>query len=275
MLSLNGKMSFTRFRNTLWQHYKTYGRHALPWRLTTNPYRILVSEVMLQQTQVERVIPFYRAWLKKFPTARALAKTSLSDVLKMWQGLGYNRRAKMLHLAAKAIVNQGGVFPKTVEALEALPGIGPYTARAVAAFAYNQDVTFIETNIRTVFIHHFFSDRTTVTDAELALLVTKALPKGRAREWYAALMDYGSYLKRSGIRTNARVKGYTKQSTFEGSVRQARGMILKTLVRGSRDATFLIDILGAKRRAQVKSQLASLTKEGMIELYRGKFRLPK
>jgi A/G-specific adenine glycosylase len=231
---------------------------------------------MLQQTQVERVIPYFEEWLRLFPNTRSLAKAPLSNVLRAWQGLGYNRRAKNLQLAAKAIVTEHkGVFPKSVEALEALPGIGPYTARAVAAFAFNQDVVFIETNIRTVVTHHFFPGTTKVDDKQILEILTQTLPKGRAREWYSALMDYGSYLKRSGVRINARAKNYTKQAKFAGSAREARGAVLKALAKGPRASGFLTEILGPSRRMQVKAQLASLTKEGMIELKGGKFRLPR
>lgn len=263
------------FRRTVWNHYRTQGRHALPWRESHDPYRVLVSEVMLQQTQVERVIPYYAAWIKKYPTVRKLAKAPLGDVLRLWQGLGYNRRAKMLHETAKSVVrDHSGIFPKTPEALEKLPGIGPYTARAVAAFAHNEDVIFIETNIRTVVTHHFFPGASKVDDKDILAILEKAYPQGKSREWYSALMDYGSFLKRSGIRLNARAKGYTSQTKFAGSKREARGAILKALVQGPRKGEFLADVLGPSRRTQMRSQLASLTKEGLIELRRGQFRLP-
>jgi A/G-specific adenine glycosylase len=224
--------------------------------------------------------------MKEFPSAKALAKAPLSKVLRMWQGLGYNRRAKMLHAAAKELAKRGA-FPERVEDIEELTGVGPYTARAVAAFAYNQDVVFIETNIRTAAIHHFFperkismnvrpdTDNNQVTDAALLSLLEKALPSGKAREWYSALMDYGSFLKRSGVRLNARAKGYKKQKAFAGSDREARGAILKALVMGPKPATLLVDLFGSKRRGQMRSALAMLTKEGMIRLSRGKFRLPR
>ncbi len=263
-----------KFRTAVWKHYREHGRHDLLWRKTKDPYKILVSEVMLQQTQVERVKAFYRAWMKQFPTVRALASASLAEVLKSWQGLGYNRRAKMLHEAAKAIATAGR-FPKTPEELEKLPGIGHYTARAVAAFAHNADVVFVETNLRTAVIHHFFPRKKKVDDKDILAILTKAFPHGKAREWYAALMDYGAALKRSGVRLNAKAKSYTKQSRFRGSAREARGAILKALVRGSRDTVFLTGILGDDRVVQVKSQLASLTKEGLIELSRGTFQLPR
>lgn len=277
---LNAKMSSTSskiaaLRRVVWAHYRAQGRHALPWRESHDPYRVLVSEVMLQQTQVERVVPYYEDWLRKFPSVRVLAKAPLSAVLRAWQGLGYNRRAKMLHEAAKAVVrDHKGKFPVTPEELEKLPGVGPYTARAVAAFAYNQDVVFIETNIRTVVTHHFFPKRQTVADREVVSILEKTLPKGKSREWYSALMDYGASLKRSGVRLNSKAKGYTKQAAFAGSAREARGAILKALAKGPRESAFLIQILGTSRRPQMKAQLASLTKEGMIALSRGRFRLP-
>jgi len=260
----------------VWKHYKNHGRHALPWREDHDPYRVLVSEVMLQQTQVERVIPYFTAWLAAFPEVRVLAKAPLGNVLRLWQGLGYNRRAKLLHETAKAVVKEhGGRFPKTREALERLPGIGPYTAGAVAAFAFNEDGVFVETNIRTAVTHHFFANKVQVGDEEVREVLARVLPKGRAREWYAALMDYGSFLKRSGVRLNARAKGYAKQKKFAGSDREARGAILKALVRGPKEGKLLIDLFGAARRPQMRSALANLVKEGMVAHARGRFRLPR
>lgn len=269
-------MTPSKFQQTIWEFYEKHGRHELPWRKTTDAYKVLVSEIMLQQTQVERVIPYYKDWLKKFPTIKALASVSLADVLRAWQGLGYNRRAKMLHEAAKEVVRQNkGKLPHTVEELVALPGIGPYTARAVLAFSDNQDAVFIETNLRTAVLHHFFAGATEpVSDKEILSILTKVFPTGKAREWYAALMDYGAHLKRSGIRLNAKSASYAKQAKFEGSVRQARGAILKALAKGPRSGDFLIDLFGADRRAQMRSQLATLTKEGMIELKAHQFQLP-
>lgn len=275
-------MSPAQFRRVVWDYYKKYGRHNLPWRKTSDPYKILVSEVMLQQTQVERVIPFYQVWMKQFPTARALAQAPLGDVLKAWQGLGYNSRAKRLQEAAKAISSRSNLdsrsdleeFPKTVEELEKLPGIGPYTACAVCAFAYNTDSVFIETNIRTAVLHHFFADSKEVSDRELLPILEKAYPRGRAREWYAALMDYGAYLKRSGVRLNAKTKGYTKQSAFTGSARQARGAILKELAKGTTSNARLVGVLGDDRKEQVELQLEKLLREGMIAKKGNSYALP-
>lgn len=262
--------SIRAFREAVFAHYEAHGRHNLPWRKTRDPYRILVSEVMLQQTQVDRVIPFYAAFLKAFPTARALAEAPLGQVLTEWQGLGYNRRAKMLRNAAKEIMGRWkGKFPKNADDIESLPGVGPYTARAVAAFAYNQDSAFVETNIRTALMHHFFRTGK-VSDSELMPILDAALPRGKSREWYSALMDYGAALKRAGLRTNARVAGYAKQKKFEGSSRQARGAILRALVPGPFPVAKVSMLLGREREVQMKSALAALVKEGMVRVSRRK-----
>lgn len=218
--------------NAVRSHYAAQGRAHLPWRKTRNPYRILVSEVMLQQTQVDRVIPKYALFLKTFPTVESLAKAPLLKVLSVWSGLGYNRRAKMLHEAAKAIQRQGGVFPQTVEDLEDLPGIGPYTARAVSIFAFNTPQVCIETNIRTVFTHFYFPKKKIVSDKEILPRIEHDLAHSgmEPREFYAALMDYGSYLKKQGVRINNKNAQYTKQSKFEGSARQKRAAKLRALL---------------------------------------------
>lgn len=263
------------FRKTVWTHYRKHGRHTLPWRITKNPYRILISEVMLQQTQVDRVVPYYRAWMRKFPTVHSLASASLKDALHLWQGLGYNRRAKMLHACAKVLQEKyRGEIPRDVETLVSLPGVGPYTARAVLAFAYNIDVVCIETNIRTVFTHHFFSGKKTVDDREILRLIEKTLPKGRAREWYSALMDYGSFLKQQGVRTNSRVKGYRAPKPFAGSNRQVRGAIVRTLLSGPLSARALLHNIPSAEKAQVRTQLEVLVREGLIEKHRAKYQLP-
>lgn len=253
-----------QFRRMVWVHYKKYGRHDLPWRKTHDLYRILVSEVMLQQTQVERVIPFYTKFIKQFPTAKKLAAAPLSEVLKSWQGLGYNRRAKMLHAAAKQLTAVSVARSNLATELEKLPGVGPYTARAVAAFAFNNDVIVIETNIRTAVIHHFFPKREKVGDADIEKILSQALPKGKSREWYSALMDYGAYLKRSGISHNAKSKKYVKQSKFAGSLREARGTILREFTQGVSSRTRLINLLGPSRKAQMEKALQALIAEGLI-----------
>lgn len=272
-------MTTTEFRKVVWAFYKKHGRHDLLWRPPSlklrrdkalDLYSVLVSEVMLQQTQVERVIPLYKNFLKKFPTAKKLASAPLADVLKAWQGLGYNRRAKMLHSAAKQLAIKK--FTTVVE-LETLPGVGPYTARAVATFVYNQDVVVIETNIRTAVIHHFFEDKKKVSDVEIEKILTQMLPKGKSREWYSALMDYGAHLKRSGVSHNARSMTHTKQSKFAGSLREVRGAILRELSHEQVSRVQLETLFGAQRVAQVKTALDALSAEKMVLRVKGKYRL--
>ncbi|MEO6536573.1 MAG: A/G-specific adenine glycosylase [Candidatus Paceibacterota bacterium] len=268
-------MTIPQFRKIVWKHYEEQGRHSLPWRKTKDPYRILVSEVMLQQTQVDRVLPYYRAWFTAYPTIKKLAEAPLKDVLTHWQGMGYNRRAKMLHEAAKVVVRDcRGKMPASVQELEKLPGVGNYTARAIAAFAHNQDVVFIETNIRTVVTHHFFTDSEVVSDAEIFEVIERALPKGSAREWYAALMDYGAFLKRSGIRINAKSKSYTKQSVFAGSGREVRGAIVRELTTRPATKQQLVKLFGTEREPQIITQIQKLLNEGIIEKLGRSYRLP-
>lgn len=268
-------MTPAAFRTLIWRHYRLHGRHDLPWRKTRDPYRILVSEVMLQQTQVERVVPFYRAFLKEFPTVKALASAPLGRVLTVWQGLGYNRRAKMLHDAAKKVVRDyGAKMPKDGETLMSLPGVGPYTARAVAAFSNNEDSIFIETNIRTAVVHHFFATKKTVADSDVYKILESAHSKGRAREWYSALMDYGASLKKKGVRVNAKSAGYVRQSAFAGSSREARGAILRALAERERTEAALLALLPAARQEQLAASLRKLVAEGLVEKRKAAYRLP-
>jgi A/G-specific adenine glycosylase len=193
----------TRFRAAVWDFYTLHGRHTLPWRQTTDPYHIVVSEMMLQQTQVARVIPKYVQFLKLFPTVRRLADAPLGEVLTAWQGLGYNRRAKFLKQTAEIIVYENnGVWPVTFEALRTLPGIGTYTAGAIMNFSYNTLVPLIETNIRTVYLHHFFKHATAVTDDAIMVHVKRTCDTHAPREWHWALMDYGAHLKMTVGNTN-------------------------------------------------------------------------
>lgn len=245
--------------------YKKEGRHDLPWRKTYDPYKILVSEVMLQQTQVERVLPKYTAFIKKYPTASRLAAAPLIRVLNEWQGLGYNRRAKFLLGAARVIAQKG--FPKKIADIEALPGVGRYTARAVAAFAFNKPEVFIETNIRTVLLYHYgdLFIHGQVSDAELLPLVADLLKKSRMkpRDFYAAMMDYGSHLKRQGVRVNNKSAHYVKQSKFEGSARQLRGAILRELLKHHATLSVLSHKI-PRSKEELTMELARLISEGLV-----------
>ena len=281
------------FVETVWEFYRRHGRRSLPWRLTKNPYRVLISEVMLQQTQVDRVIPKYKAFIKKFPTAASLAQASLGDVLREWQGLGYNRRAKMLHECARVVYqNRRGLtptIPRTYDELVRLPGIGPYTAGAVMAFAYNEAIPIIETNIRTTFMHHFFHDVADISDKEILRLTAVFLEgkkqKENPREWYWALMDYGAYLKKTVGNQNSRSKHYTKQSAFKNSDRQIRGAILRMLTAPKeKDIRRKASPCDLTRRmfhkalpfdlSRIDAQLERLREEGMIIKMGQKYSLP-
>lgn len=222
-------MKTTDFQELVWDKARELYRE-MPWRQDTRPYYVLVSEIMLQQTQVDRVIPKFEAFIERFPDVETLAKAPLSDVLKLWSGLGYNRRAKFLHEAAKKIMNDyDGIFPKKHEGLVLLPGVGVNTAGAILAYSFNEPVVYIETNVRTVYFHHFFEDSMTVTDKELRVLAEETIDREHAREWYWGLMDYGSYLKRQGVGRINKSHHYKKQSALKGSVREVRGAILKAL----------------------------------------------
>jgi A/G-specific adenine glycosylase len=260
------------FVKLVWEYFEKEGRYALPWRQTTDPYRILVSELMLQQTQVERVIPKYEAFIKKWPTVQKLAKAELGEVLIMWQGLGYNRRAKFLHQCAGAIAcDHSGIFPRTRKELEALPGIGPYTAGAIMAFSYNSPVILIETNVRRVYLHHFFPNQTDVPDSDIFLILEKTVPVDKARDWYSALMDYGTYLKKTIANPNVRSRHYAKQSKFVGSDREIRGAILKVLSRSAFGQEKLQENLCEFDQVRVQGQVEVLLSEGMIHVARGKY----
>lgn len=222
-------MSDHEFREYIWDQSSRLYRD-MPWRRDTRPYYILVSELMLQQTQVARVMPKFDAFITRFPDERALADANLSDVLRAWQGLGYNRRAKYLHDAAKKIVSEwAGVWPETQQELQQLPGVGLNTAGAIAAYAFNYPSVFVETNIRTVYFLHFFADTEHVDDTQVRRALQQTLDLEYPREFYWALMDYGADLKAQGMRNSRQSKHYKKQSPLEGSVRQVRGEIIRKL----------------------------------------------
>jgi A/G-specific adenine glycosylase len=260
-----------RFRETVRAWYRANGR-SLPWRETRDPYAILVSEVMLQQTQVDRVRTKYAEFLGLFPDITTLARASLKAVLAAWQGLGYNRRAVALKRCAETVAERwGGTLPATVEELESLPGIGTYTARAIAAFAYGQPTVFIETNIRAVFIHSFCHDRQGVHDREIIPLVTRTLDRRNPRDWYYALMDYGVMLKKVHANPGRRSAHHTRQSPFRGSNRELRSRILRAILAAPGITGMeLIEGLGTDP-AKVRENLCRMEKEGFIEEKGGRF----
>jgi A/G-specific adenine glycosylase len=262
------------FKKRVLSYYRRNAR-TLPWRETTDPYCILVSEIMLQQTQVDRVIPKYEAFIKRFPDVGSLAASPLKEVLVMWQGLGYNRRAQSLHNSAQIITDElGGRMPETREALQTLPGIGPYTSAAVSVFAYNQPCVFIETNIRAVYIHSFFPEAAEVSDAQLEPCIAATLNKRNPRRWYNALMDYGVYLKKLHGNPARKSKHHAVQSRFEGSDRQIRGMIIKILGKTeAMNTRELVRQIG-KEPARIKTIIAQLAKEGLVAKNKTRLSLP-
>jgi A/G-specific adenine glycosylase len=263
------------FQAFVFDWYDKCGRHDLPWRQTNDPYQILVSELMLQQTQVQRVIPKFEAFIAIYPTLQTLSQATLGDVLRLWQGLGYNRRAKFLRECAQAIVGEhAGVFPATPSELLQLPGIGPYTASAICAFAYNQPVELIETNVRQVYIHHFFKRSQEVTDAQILHLVRRTLPLEQSRRWYAALMDYGSHLKSIHGNNTRKLKGYTTQSKFTGSDREVRAAIVRALVQTTLTKEQLWATLARYDQTKIQPQVEGLIKDQMILKTKRGYRLP-
>jgi A/G-specific adenine glycosylase len=262
------------FRKKIYHFYRHHCRD-LPWRNTRDPYRILVSEIMLQQTQVKRVEEMYDGFITRFPDFAALDAAPVEEVLREWQGLGYNRRALALKRTASRVMNEwNGILPEDEKSLCSLSGIGKATAAALQAFAFGKPSLLIETNIRRVFIHCYFGDRPVVSDSEILPLVAETLDHANPRDWYYALMDYGSYLGKTRENPNRRSVQYKKQSPFEGSVRQVRGRILSFLVRNG--CTLTSDLyqeldLPAER---IDPVLATLITEGFIVRDRDFVKIP-
>ncbi len=253
------------FRQIIYDYYRKNPRD-LPWRNTRDPYRILVSEIMLQQTQVERVMNKYRLFIKRFPGFHSLAKAPLSEVLDVWQGLGYNRRAVALKKTGEMVIGTyNGNLPETQDELLKLPGIGNYTAAAILVFAFNRPAVLIETNIRRVFIHFFFHDTNGIPDSDLMPLIEKTIDVAHPRDWYYALMDYGVMLGKTLQNPNRRSAHYQKQSPFEGSNRQIRGRIIQTIINHQRMTGHSLAKMLHYDPSSVKENLRQLVKEGLLK----------
>ncbi|MEK6812515.1 MAG: Fe-S cluster assembly protein HesB [Nanoarchaeota archaeon] len=264
MISAAQRYAFQRKILAWYPHH----RRNLPWRTTTDPYAILVSEVMLQQTQVERVIPYYQNFLQHYPTIQALARARKKDLLRIWSGLGYNGRVLRLQKTAHLIVEQHqGIFPRDYEQLLCLPGVGPYTARAVLAFAFNKAAPVVDTNIRRVLLHAFrFPASTSLRTVEL--LAAQLIPEGKSRIWHNALMDYGA-LHATARKT--KITSLSRQSRFEGSKRQLRGKIIRYLLQHSSSSFQELQTFFSDRR--LPSIVAQLETEGFLQIIDGCVRL--
>ncbi|MDR0375308.1 MAG: A/G-specific adenine glycosylase [Treponema sp.] len=272
-----------QFKAEVYSHYRQCGR-TFPWRENPAPWGVLVSEFMLQQTQTERVIPYFERWMSRWPSPEALRNASLEEALSAWVGLGYNRRCRFLKDCACVIAEDyGGRVPETPDILRSLPGIGAYTSGAIACFAYNYPSVFIETNIRAAAIHFFYEAQapTVIADREIASILEAALD-GESREnprlWYWALMDYGASLKKLRVNPNRRSAHYTKQSKFEGSLRQIRGSVVRTLAREG--ASTIEDlsrrIAGsqtAPRKQDLRRALDGLQKDAIVCENQGVYRI--
>jgi len=253
-------MNTEEFRELVWSEARALYR-GMPWRDEPSFYHVLVSEVMLQQTQVSRALIKFVEFMEAFPTIEDLAATSLANVLRVWNGLGYNRRAKFLWQAAQQVVADGQ--PKTAKDLERLSGVGKNTAGAIMNYVYEVPTPFVETNIRTVYIHHFFADSFEVTDKELLTFVDSTMDAEHPRQWFWALMDYGSYLKSSHGALLNQSRHYKKQSPLKGSVREVRGQIIRELMKRSMSESELREAVNADERFE--SALAGLINDQLVQ----------
>lgn len=252
------------FQKLIYTYYINNGRE-FAWRKTTDPYAIVVSEIMLQQTQTDRVKLKYEQFMQNFQSIELLARAPFSSVLATWQGLGYNRRALFLHNFAQEIVTKyNGIIPSCQKILSTFKGIGPNTAGSICAFAFNLPVIFIETNIRSVFIHTFFNNHKIITDKKLVPLIEQTVDAKQARIWYYALMDYGAMLKKSYENPNRKSAHYNVQSKFEGSNRQVRGLILKYLTMHQTLTKNQISDLISNRSELISNALSQLQKDSLI-----------
>lgn len=260
-----GDQSFSLFREIIGNYYTT-NKRDLPWRHIVDPYRIYVSEIMLQQTQVERVISKYAEFIQAFPDFSSLNRAPFEEVLRVWQGMGYNRRAKALKEGAQRVMMEfNGCLPEGETILQTFPGIGKATASSIVAFAWNKPALFIETNIRRVFIHFFFHDQEGINDNAIIPFVERTLDRENPREWYYALMDYGAMLKNKVPNPNRRSSSYSKQSRFEGSDRQIRGLVLKIMLEKGEISEQDLMICIKREPERTRKIIKQMVDEGFIK----------
>lgn len=270
------KEVISQFRSIIYSFYKQHRRN-FPFRQNITPYNVLVSEIMLQQTQTGRVSQKFMNFVEKFPDFLALSKAPLEDVLKVWQGLGYNRRAIALKKISDIVINDyHGKLPDSIEILKSFPQIGHNTASSILTFAFNNPTVFIETNIRRVYIYFFFHNKYGISDKEIIPFVKKTIDMPNPREWYYALMDYGVILKKSYPDLNKRSVHYRKQAPFKGSNRQIRGNLLKLLIRAKMLKKFEIENKFKNISPdKLKVILIQLEKEGFIKIEGTKVQIVK
>ncbi len=254
-----------RFNDHIWEYYRKEGR-SFPWRETSDPYRILLSELMLQQTQTSRVLPKYHQFLQNWPDFEAMASSSLPEVLSAWRGLGYNRRALALRTIAQRTQQYGWTLPNEYGQLLEFPMIGPATAGAIIAFAYGERAVYLETNVRRVLIHQFHPNGQEIKDRMLHRELSElAELQDDCKHWYYALMDYGVYLKTKLVNPNRKSAHYRKQAPFSDSNRQIRGMILVAFTeRGNSSLTELYKRLPFPPE-RVLECLQALEREGFVK----------
>jgi A/G-specific adenine glycosylase len=270
--TITSKSDITAFRKLVYSFYSNNSRAHLPWRTDYNPYHIFISEIMLQQTQVDRVINKFIDFTGLFPDFRSLADSSLEDVLAVWKGLGYNRRAVALRNAARIIIEAfGGALPDSPLQLKTLPGIGDATAASITAFAFNKPVVFLETNIRTVLIYHFFREKQNIDDITLMNAAEIVLDRKNPREWYSAMMDYGTMLKKSIGNESKKSRSYKKQTAFRGSRRELRGKILKVILENKSCTTKKLTALLDNDTESLLPVLSQLVNENIVRCERGKY----
>jgi A/G-specific adenine glycosylase len=270
MLPISNK-EIQDFRETILSYY-VENRRSFPWRETWDPYKIFISEVMLQQTQTDRIVEKFNAFVLRFPNFKVLSEASLQEIFKYWQGLGYNRRALYLQQSAQLVMQKYiGRLPDSSILIDELPGIGKATACAIVTYSFNTPTVFIETNVRSVFLHYFFSEQDEVPDELLYPLVERSLDHEDPRNWYYALMDYGVMLKKTLGNPNRRSKHYTKQSPFLQSNRRVRGMIMKALNDQSPLTEKQIVKTTEIEPEKIEYNLKKLTAEMMIKEKNGKY----
>jgi A/G-specific adenine glycosylase len=255
------------FSDHIWSYYRHEQRN-FPWRETDDPYKILLSELMLQQTQTERVLPKYSLFLEQWPDFKAMAQASIAEVIAAWRGLGYNRRALALRTIAQQSESFGWTLPNDYDELLKLPMIGPATAAAICAFSYREPAIYLETNIRRVLIHQFHPHEDRVSDTSLRRELRELLQfQVDYKQWYYALMDYGVYLKRVLVNPNRKSAHYTKQAKFAGSNRQIRGLLLLVFTeQGLLPLEELCNRIPFPRE-RIEQCLQSLISEGFVHTY--------